>query len=91
MLDFITETTLAIPLVQIVLLMLFSTLALLFAKLKLALLINYLFILNWAYIINRDLLLDMGPAKFKYISIGYFGFGILIVMVAVISFLSQRD
>ena len=77
--------------IQIILLMVLSTLTLLFGKLKLALLINYIFILNWAYFLNRDLLLSMAPQSFKYISALYFLFGILIVMIAAFSFLFQQD
>ncbi len=77
--------------IQIILLMLMSTLSLLFGKLRLALLINYIFILNWAYILNRDLLLGMGPTRFQYISVFYFVFGLIIVMIAAFSFLFQRD
>jgi hypothetical protein len=91
MLDFLTETTLAIPMIQIILLMLFSTFTLLFGKLRLALLINYIFILNWAYILNQDLLLGIAPAKFQYISAVYLVFGILIVLIAAFSFLFQKD
>ena len=91
MIDFLTETTLAIPMIQIILLMLFSTLSLLFGKIKLALLVNYIFILNWAYFLNRDLLMETAPTKFQYLTAGYFGFGILIVMIAVFSFMFQRD
>jgi len=71
--------------------MLMSTLSLLFGKIRLALLINYVFILNWAYILNRDILIDMSPTNFQYISVVYFVFGILIVMIAAFSFLFQRD
>jgi hypothetical protein len=91
MLDFLMETTLSIPMFQIVLLMLLSTLSLLFGKLRLALVINYLFILNWAYILNQDFLISIAPTKFQYISALYFIFGILIIMIAVFSFLFQKD
>ena len=91
MIEFLTETTLTIPMIQILLLMLISTLSLLFGKLRLALLINYIFILNWAYIINRDLLVDMGPEKFQSISALYFIFGVVIVLIAVFSFMFQKD
>ena len=91
MLNFFTETMLSIPMIQIILLMLMSTLSLLFGKIRLALLINYIFILNWAYILNRDILIDMSPTNFQYISVVYFVFGILIVMIAAFSFLFQRD
>ena len=77
--------------IQIILLMLISTLSLLFGKLRLALLINYIFILNWAYIINRDLLLDMGVEKFQYLSTLYFVFGVVIVLIAVFSFMFQKE
>jgi len=91
MLEFLTETTLEIPMIQIILLMLFSTLTLLFGKLRLALLINYIFILNWAYVLNRDLLMILAPTNFQYLSAVYFIFGILIVMIAAFSFLFQKD
>ncbi len=77
--------------IQIILLMLLSTLSLLFGKIRLALLINYIFILNWAYILNRDILMGISPTNFQYISVLYFIFGILIVMIAAFSFLFQRD
>ena len=92
MVDFLTETTLAIPMIQIILLMLISTLSLLFGKLRLALLVNYIFILYWAYFFNRDLLLEMGgPDNFQFITVFYFLFGIVIVLVAAFSFLFQND
>ena len=46
MLEFISEAYLSIPMIQIILLMLLSTVSLLFGKLKLALIINYLFTLH---------------------------------------------
>ncbi|CAB1079514.1 hypothetical protein JY97_13365 [Alkalispirochaeta odontotermitis] len=91
MVEYLTETTLAIPMIQIILLMVLSTLTLLFGKLRLALLINYIFILNWAYFLNRDLLISMAPSSFKYISTLYFLFGILIVLIAAFSFLFQKE
>jgi hypothetical protein len=91
MLEFLMETTLSIPMLQIILLMLISTFSLLFGKIRLALLVNYIFILNWAYFLNRDLLMDAGPTRFQYLTAGYFGFGILIIMIAVFSFLFQKE
>ncbi|MEJ2167529.1 MAG: hypothetical protein P8X90_18535 [Desulfobacterales bacterium] len=92
MTEFFTETTLAIPMIQIILLMLISTLSLLFGKVRLALLANYIFILYWAYFFNRDLLLEMGgPDNFQYITVFYFLFGIIIILIAAFSFLFQKD
>lgn len=52
--EFIYSTEISIPLVQIIALLLISTLTLLFGKSKLALPGNYLFGRYWAYIFNRD-------------------------------------
>lgn len=54
------NTDLTIPLNQIILLLLLSTMALLFGKIRIALIINYIFTLTWGYIFNRDKLLDSG-------------------------------
>jgi len=92
MADILTEATLTIPLIQIVLLMTISTVSLLFGKVRLALLANYIFILYWAYFFNRDLLLELGgPDNFQYIVVFYFLFGIIIILVAAFSFLFQKD
>ena len=91
MFEYLTQTTLSIPMIQIILLMLSSTITMLFGKLRLALLINYIFILNWAYILNRDLLMGMAPTKLPYYTTVYFVFGILIVMIAAFSFMFQKD
>jgi len=77
--------------VQIILLMLMSTLALLFGKLKLALLINYLFTLHWAYISNRENLMELGFENFQLISVIYFIFGLGIVLVASFAFMFQKN
>ncbi len=52
--EFIYSTEISIPLVQIIALLLISTLTHLFGKIKLALPGNYLFGRYWAYIFNRD-------------------------------------
>jgi len=91
MLDFLLNANLSIPMVQIILLMLMSTLALLFGKLKLALLINYLFTLHWAYISNRENLMELGFENFQLISVIYFIFGLGIVLVASFAFMFQKN
>jgi hypothetical protein len=91
MLEFITDTYLSIPMIQIILLMLISTISLLFGKLKLALIINYLFTLHWAYISNRDSLMTMDLEHFGLISTIYFVFGIGVVLVAAFAFMFQKS
>lgn len=84
--EFLTETELTIPLIQIVLLLGLSTLAMLFGKTKLALLVNYLFTLYWGYFLNRDLMLETfeQAEHFAYV---YFGVGVVIALLAVIAFI----
>jgi len=91
MIDFLLNANLSIPMVQLILLMLMSTISLLFGKLKLALLINYVFTLHWAYVANRDNLIGMGFENFQLISIIYFIFGLGIVLVAAFAFMFQKN
>ena len=91
MLEFIISTNLSIPMIQLILLMLMSTISLLFGKLRLALIINYLFILHWGYISNRDNLVEMGAENFELVSIVYFLFGLGVILVASFAFLFQKS
>ncbi|MBW2600018.1 MAG: hypothetical protein JRC53_00100 [Deltaproteobacteria bacterium] len=70
-----------IPISQIALLLLISTVSLLFGKVKLALLTNYLFTLYWGFLANEGLL-----AGSIFNTISYFGFGLLVVILALIGF-----
>lgn len=89
--EFLYSAELTIPLVQIVLLLALSTLALLFGRTKLALLINYIFVLHWGYVVNRDLLVGSGLEKTGSFYMVYFGFGFVVVIFALIGFLSRRS
>ena len=91
MLDFLLNANLSIPMVQLILLMLMSTISLLFGKLKLALLVNYVFTLHWAYVANRENLIEMGFENFQLVSIIYFIFGLGIVLVAAFAFMFQKN
>ena len=91
MLDYFLNISLTIPIIQLILLMLISTISLLFGRLKLALIVNYLFTLNWAYIANRDKLMDMSSANFELYSIMYFVFGLGIVLTASFAFMFQKS
>lgn len=91
MLSFLLDTHLSIPMIQLILLMLMSTISLLFGKIRLALIINYLFILHWGYISNRDNLAEMGTENFELVSVIYFIFGLGIILVASFAFLFQKS
>lgn len=85
------NTELAVPLFQIIVLMLFSTMALLFGKVRIALIINYIFTFYWAYIFNRDYLMSLGLNKFDSYTLIYFLFGLIIILVAMVGFLFQKN
>jgi len=58
--EFFSLTKLAIPVTQMALLIAMNTIALLFGRIKLALLITYLFTLYWGYVLNREILVVRG-------------------------------
>lgn len=89
--DIFFNAELAVPLFQILILLLSSTLALLFGKVRLALLVNYIFTFYWAYIFNRDSLMELGLQKFDYYTIVYFLFGLCIFLFAMVGFLFQKN
>jgi hypothetical protein len=60
-----------------------------FGKLKLALLVNYLFTLYWGYGINRDFLVGSGYQHLNGFTILYVGFGLIIAVVALVSLISE--
>ena len=61
-----------------------------FGKLKLALLINYLFTLYWGYGMNRDFPVGSGYQHLSEFTILYVGFGLIIAAVALVSLISEH-
>ena len=78
-----------IPVWQILLLLLLSTLALLNGRTKLALLINYMFTLYWGYFANQSQIFANMDNPDQFISI-YFGIGVVIAVLAAVGFLFQK-
>ena len=87
--ELLYSTELAIPLYQVGLLLLLSSLALFAGKTQVALLINYLFVLYWGYWLNREAVLGYGIPQLDLFTACYFGFGALIIILAVIGFLNK--
>ena len=81
-------TELTIPLYQIGLLLLLSSLAVFAGKAQLALIINYLFVLYWGYWLNQGAILADGP-QLDLFTVCYFGFGILIIILALMGLFSK--
>ena len=56
--EFFYSIEVSIPVIQVAWLLLMTTTALLFRKIKLALLISYIFTLYWGYFFNRDIIIN---------------------------------
>ncbi len=89
--DFFYSAELSIPLMQIIMLLTLSTLALFFGRVKLALLVNYIFALYWGYFLNRDLLSDFSAGNGEHFMFIYFGLGIAITVLALIGFIFSKS
>lgn len=84
-------TQLSVPLFHVAMLLAFNTLALFGGRLKLALLVNYLFALYWGYVSNRELFAETGMEQLHYFDLAYFGFGLAIVLLASVGFMLRND
>ena len=82
--EFFSTAEISIPVYQMILLLLVSTLTLLFGRTKLALIINYLCTLYWGFVFNRGLLLGH---ELEYCYLLYWGFGASIAILAAVGFL----
>ena len=80
------STEVTVPIFQIALLLLISTLALLFGRVKLALIANYVFTLYWGFLANEGF---MAGSTFNTVS--YFGFGLMVIILALIGFFTATE
>jgi hypothetical protein len=87
------STQLTIPILQVVLLLLLTTVTMLFGRHKLALFINYFFTLYWGYIANIDIFSFTveGTMKLNNYTLLYFGFGFVIIFLAAIGLIMNHD
>jgi hypothetical protein len=79
----------SIPIIQLVLLILSCTLALLFGKQKIALLINYLFVFYWGFNINLENHAGMNPDIYVWFSSSYIVFGCMLLIFSLIGLLNR--
>ena len=89
--EIITSTQLVVPALQVVLLLILSTIALLFGRLRLALFINYCFTVYWGYVANFDLFTAQGVNKLTGYTFLYFGIGLVIILLASIGLITHRS
>ena len=80
---------LTIPLYQVGLLLILGSLVLLLGRLKLALLVNYLFVLYWCYWLNKETIFGPGITQINSLTLGVYGFTALIFIIALIGFLHK--
>ena len=85
----LTSINISIPLIQLVLLILSCTLALLFGKQKIALLINYLFVFYWGFNINLENHAGMNPDVSVWFSSSYIVFGCMLIIFSLIGLLNR--
>jgi len=79
----------SIPIREIALLILFSTLALLFGKQKLALLINYLFVFYWGFGVNLENQTALSPNISLWFHSSYIIFGCIFIIFCLIGLLKR--
>ena len=84
--ELFSSTVVSIPFMQIFLLLLLSTGMLLFGKVKLTLLTNYLFTFYWGFGVQLEEMADFGSDALSWFSFSYVGLGMLIVTLFVIGF-----
>ncbi len=80
---------LTIPLFQVGLLLILCSLVLLSGRVKLALLINYLFVFYWGYWLNKEAIFGPGITQINSFTLGVYGFSALIFILALVGFLHK--
>ena len=90
--EFFNTMQIGVPVTQLAFLLIISTLALLFGRKRLALLICYVFTLYWGSMVNMEsMLLVINGKVFYGNSMLYFGFGFMVVLLASIGFITHPD
>ena len=86
--EFFSSTELVVPLAQMLMLLMLSTICLFLRRIKLGLLINYIFALYWGFLCNQDILATY-TSKSLLLTVSYFGLGMALIVIAVISFFHE--
>ena len=88
--EMLMSGTVVVPLVQLMLLLILSTLALLFGRIRLALLVNYCFTFYWGYFLNIDFFTD-GGAILNVNTFVYFAIGFVVLLIALFTLCCHRE
>jgi len=84
--ELFNSTAVSIPFMQIVLLLILSTLMLLFGRVKLALLTNYLFTFYWGFGLSSEKMAGFSSDALPLFGVSYLGFGLLVVALTSMGF-----
>jgi hypothetical protein len=87
----ILSTQISLPLSQILTLLSLTTFALVFGYPRLALLLNYCFLMSWAYLSNMILFTEKGVLRIDSVTFPYMGFGFAILLLAAMGFVYSRE
>ena len=88
--ELLTSTQVTIPLMQVALLLGLTTGALFLGRLRLALFINYCFTLHWGYVAHIDIFGAGGGMRLDSYTLLYYGFGVVVVLLAMIGLVTHR-
>jgi hypothetical protein len=89
--DAILSTELSITISQVLTLLSLTTFALIFGYPRLALLLNYCFLIYWSYISNMLLITDKGTINLDFMTISYVGFGLALLLLAAMGLVYNRE
>jgi len=85
------STQLSVPLSHIIALLSLTTLVLVFGYTRMALLINYIFLIYWGYLSNVILFTERGELLINRMTLLYIGFGLAILLLATMGMMHNRE
>ena len=91
MMESIMANTMAVPLYQIMFLLVLVTVALLFGYLRMGLFLVYVFVLYWGNIFNLQTIFNSAEPDVSTASFMFVGFGLIIVFLAMVGFLLNKE
>jgi hypothetical protein len=85
------STQLSVPLSHILALLSLATLILIFGYTRVALLLNYVFLIYWSYLSNVILFTERGELRLNRITLLYIAFGVAILLLATMGLIHNRE
>ena len=85
------STQLSVPLSHILALLSLTTLVLIFGYTRMALLLNYSFLIYWSYLSNVMLFTERGELQLNRITLLYIAFGFAILLLATMGLIHNRE